>query len=86
MSFSGRCYLVALEHVRGLAPDEAVLAKPIIRQGLEQLRQAAGSTDFTDLSRQVASPEEVGQALEAPAGNGFEAGDVLPPEQKAATG
>ena len=78
IAFAGRCYLVAPEHVRSLAPDEIASLKPLIRQGLDQLQQASKSKDFVDLSKEEASPEELDLALQQPAGNDFEADDLVP--------
>ena len=50
VSFAGRCYLVAPEHLRGLAPDENATTRPLIREGLAQLRAASESNDFLDLT------------------------------------
>jgi len=64
VSYAGRCYLVAPAHIRSLAPDEACTTKPLIRQGLEELRKAYsraaatlrvggfyGTTSYTSFSR-----------------------------------
>ena len=56
--------LVALEHVRGLAPDEMVGTKPIDQENLEELQRAAKSKDYVDLTQQ--SAEGMEQALQAP--------------------
>ena len=69
VSFAGRCYLVAPEHLRMLAPDEAYGAKPVIRQGLEELKRASQAEDTIDISNQEASPEDLEVALREPAGN-----------------
>ena len=69
ISYAGRCYLVAPEHVRGLAPDECALTKPLIREGLEQLKQASKSRDYIDISGQDATNADVQEALERPAGD-----------------
>ena len=69
VSYAGRCYLVAPEHLRSCAPDEICMTKPVIRQGLEELRLAAKSEDFIDTTRQTATPQEINSALEQPAGN-----------------
>ena len=70
VAFAGRCYLVAPEHIRGLAPDEiATATKPNVRYGLEELRKASKATDFIDTTAQDATPEDLEQALDQPAGN-----------------
>jgi hypothetical protein len=69
VSYAGRCYLVAPEHLRSCAPDEICMTKPVIRQGLEELRLAAKSQDFIDTTRQTVSSQEINSALEQPAGN-----------------
>ena len=40
LSYSGRCYLVALEHVRGLAPDEVTCTRSLVQENLEELQRA----------------------------------------------
>ena len=79
VSYAGRCYLVAPEHIRGLAPDEVAMCKPLIREGLEQLKQASKSQDFIDVTQQDASPDELQKALEMPAGNDLAEDVVVPP-------
>ena len=44
ISHAGPCYLVALEHVRGLAPDETYGLRPLVRDGLSALRRAEKMT------------------------------------------
>ncbi len=73
ISYAGRCYLVAPEHLRSLAPDEVCSTKPLIRQGLEELRRASQATDYLDLTQQQATPADLQQAAEVPAGNDFSA-------------
>ena len=73
ISYAGRCYLVAPEHVRGLAPDEIAFTKPLIRSGLEQLQQAAKSEDFLDITNQEATEKDLEQAQAEPAGEDFTA-------------
>ena len=55
VSYGGRCFLVALEHIRALAPDETFSTKPIVQSGLEELKKAAKATDFIDLTEQKAT-------------------------------
>ena len=69
---AGRCYLVAPEHVRVLAPDEIATLKLLIRHGLEQLQQASKADDFIDISRDQVEPTELESALAHPAGNDME--------------
>ena len=58
VAFAGRCYLVAPEHIRGLAPDEiAAATKPNVRYGLEELRRASQATDFIDVIEQDAKKQ-----------------------------
>ena len=72
VSYASRCYLVAPEHIRSLAPDEVVGCKPLIRYGLEQLKLASQSNDFEDISQQQAEPQELEQASSRPPGGDFE--------------
>ena len=67
IAFAGRCYLVAPEHVRGLAPDENASLRPLIREGLEQLKEASRSQEYIDISREEVPSEELTRALKAPA-------------------
>ena len=67
LSFAGRCYIVAPEHIRGLAPDEqACNVRPLLRRGLEEMRQAAKSKDFVDVSDQIATEQDLAAALLQP--------------------
>ena len=68
VSFVGRCYLVALEHVRSLAPDEVFGRKPYVRECLEALKQASRATDYVDLTQQQVAAEDMAAAVEQPAG------------------
>ena len=77
ISFAGRCYLVANEHLRGLAPDEVHNLRPVVKEGLESLRKAAKSKDFIDLSRQQVDPSDILKAAALPAANDHEV-DELP--------
>lgn len=77
VSYAGRCSLVAPEHLRGLAPDEVASTKPLVRHGLEQLKQAAKATDYIDLSRQDIPDIELRDALARPSGDDHEVDDVL---------
>jgi len=79
ISFAGRCYLVAPEHVRSLAPDEVASLKPLIRHGLDQLQQASKATDFIDLTGDVVAEEELQRAAALPAGNDYELDDPVQP-------
>ena len=67
ISFGGRSYLVAPEHLRGPAPDEEFVAKPIVQESLSNLRAAAKSQDFIDLSKQDIPVEELNASLDQPA-------------------
>ena len=80
IAFAGRCYLVAPEHLRGLAPDENASLRPLLRHGLEQLKQASKSDDYIGLSGQDPSAEDLASALLQPAGTDPEGGapDPLP--------
>ena len=69
LSLAGRCFLVAPEHIRALAPDENVGLKPLIREGLEQLQRAAQSDDYVDLAREQIPQDELDEALQQPLGN-----------------
>ena len=70
--------MVAPEHLRGLAPDESATTRPIIREGLAQIRAASESKDFLDLTQEEIPPEEVLDALERPVDND-DGGDALLP-------
>ena len=86
VSYAGRCYLVANEHIRGLAPDEVCSVKPLVRFGLEQLRSAASSTDFIDLSKQDVSSSQMESQLQEPAGDDKEADTMeMPPAEDPAS-
>ncbi len=83
VSYAGRCYLVAPEHLRGLAPEEVSTLKPLLRHGLEQLKKAAKSDDYLDLTRTTPgiTQEELEAALNAPAGDDPEVdANMVPPE------
>ena len=69
ISYAGRCCLVAPEHLRTLAPDEICSTKPLIRQGLEELKRASKSSDHVDITRQDVTTDDLQQAAEQPAGN-----------------
>jgi len=69
VSYAGRCYLVAPEHLRSMAPDEICSTKPLIRQGLEELRKASKLQDTIDITRQTVSAGELEQAVNSPAGD-----------------
>ena len=56
------CYLVAIEHLRGLGPEETACQKPLIQQNLADLRQAARASDYIDLTRQQATAADLGAA------------------------
>ena len=84
VSFAGRCYLVAPEHVRAMAPDECSSAKPLIRQGLENLRDASKATDYIDLSKQDVDDDQLHQAVEQPAGNDMSVDEPAVPIQQLA--
>ena len=75
-AFAGRCYLVAPEHVRGLAPDENASLRPLVREGLEQLKEASRFQEYIDISREEVPSEELTRALKAPADP---LPDVIPP-------
>ena len=64
VSFSGRCYLVAPEHIRSLAPDECCSAEPLISFGLDQLRKASQAKDHIDLSRQEVPQADLDETLQ----------------------
>ena len=88
MSYAGRCYLVAPEHVRKLAPDEVCSTKPLIRQGLEELKRASKLAEHLDITQQEVTAEDLQQAAAQPAGNHFSApieSVALPPKQEAAS-
>ena len=61
--------MVAPEHIRGLALDENCSLKPILREGLEQLRSAARSNDYVDLSGEQIPQYELDNALQQSVGN-----------------
>ena len=77
VSYAGRCYLVAPEHLRSMAPDECASAKPLIRQGLEEVRKAAKAEDYIDITKQAVTPEELQKAVESPPGNDHSAPENL---------
>jgi len=54
------------------------MTKPLIRQGLEELRQAAKAQDFIDITQQNVTPVELRQAMAQPPGNDHSV-DVPPP-------
>jgi hypothetical protein len=66
VSYAGRCYLVAREHLRGLAPDEVYSNRPTVKQGLVELKAASRAKDFIDLSQQAASAEDLAAAAAMP--------------------
>ena len=66
-NFGGRCYLVAPEHVRGLAPDENFITRPKIQEGLKQLREASRAKDYIDLSMQEVPEAELRASIGLPA-------------------
>ena len=78
ISYAGRCYLVAPEHLRSLSPDELAMTKPLIRQGLEELRKASQSSDFIDITNQSVTPTELDVALSSPPGDDHSGGDLQP--------
>ena len=57
--------------------------KPLIRQGLEEFKQASKSADHVDITRQEVTSEELRQAADQPAGNDYSGEPVksvvLPP-------
>ena len=67
ISFSGRCYLVAREHIRGLAPEEVYTTKPVVRDDLAALKQASLAKDYIDLSDQRPPLEDLAAAAAEPA-------------------
>ena len=69
ISYAGRCYLVAPEHLRSLAPDEIASAKPVLRYGLEELRKASNAKDYIDITSQEVTPDDLSVAVQQPAGN-----------------
>ena len=83
MAYAGWCYLVAQEHVRGLAPDEIFATKPIVQEKLEAVREAQQARDYVDLSAQEPSAEDLARAAALPAGDahlpgGMPAQELLP--------
>ena len=78
VSYAGRCYLVALEHVRGLSPDESFGLKPLVKEGLQRLKEASKAQDYVDLTQQQASAEDLAAAAAQPAGNDHEADEDEP--------
>ena len=85
ISYAGRCYLVAPEHIRSMAPDEVCSTKPLIRQGLEELRKASKSQDYIDITGQQATSSELEQAVNSPAGDDHSAPVeevVMPPAEE----
>ena len=75
-AYAGRCYLVAQEHVRGLAPDEACATRPIVQEKLQAVREAQRARDYVDLSAQDPSAEELARAAALPAADGHLPGGV----------
>ena len=69
VSYAGRCYLVAPEHLRTLAPDEVFSAKPLIRAGLEEFRRATNAKDFVDISNQSVPEGELDRAADTAPGD-----------------
>ena len=53
VAYAGRCYLVAQEHVRGLAPDEVFATRPIVQENLDAVRKAQQARDYIDLSAEM---------------------------------
>ena len=77
VSYAGRCYLVAPEHIRTLAPDGYCSTKPHLRAGLEELRKLDGfKEDTIDITQQSVTPAELATALDTPAGNDHDPIDV----------
>ena len=66
VSYAGRCYLVAREHLRGFAPDEIFSERPLVKQGLAYLKAASRAKDFIDLSEQEVSAEDLAAAAGRP--------------------
>ena len=65
LAFAARCYVVAPEHLRGLAPDELWLGRnKLTQEGLAQLQAASTATDYLDLSQQDVTAEELATAVE----------------------
>ena len=80
-AYAGRCYLVAQEHVRGLAPDEVFATRPIVQENLEAVRKAQLARDYIDLSAQDPSAEDLARAAALPAGDAHAPGGIaLAPE------
>ena len=50
--------------MRGLAPDEVFIIKPVGAEGLKGLQQAARAKDFIDLSKQEVDMQHMGTALD----------------------
>ena len=88
VSYAGRCYLVAPEHIRKLAPDETCSTKPLIRQGLEELKRASKLAERLDITQQEATAEDLQQAAAQPGGNDYSTpieSVALLPKQEAAS-
>ena len=83
ISFGGRCYLVAVEHIRGLSPDEVYGTRPVVKEGLEALRQAAKAKDYIDLLQQRPTADDLRHSAEQPAANDHEVDEDLDDVQPA---
>ena len=57
---------MAREHVRGLSPDENYIVKPLVKQNLDELKEAMKQSDYIDLSGQQPDPTEFDQSLNLP--------------------
>ena len=72
IQYGSRVYLVALEHIRGLTPEEEAMDGPPLKEALEKLHQALGRSqaEYEDLTGEgpgeVVDPETRDAEEEAP--------------------
>ena len=55
VSYAGRCYLVCLEHIRALSPDDHAALRPVVLANLQELKKASVTQDYVDLCQQISS-------------------------------
>ena len=74
MQFGGRCYLVAVEHMRILSPDEDSILDPGIQSSMDELRRSVEKqeVEYEDLTGQEVDPGD----LEETAARGAESSEA----------
>ena len=65
LAYGSRCFLAALEHLRGVARDEVIGAHPDLEHTIEVLRRAENFEEYTDLTQSQGdvSEKELAAAL-----------------------